>query len=823
MIRAKLVLRNVIGKPLRSFIIILSLAAAAFAALFCIAGIHSAKNDLKDFFAANYGDMDILIMSGNIRITENDLPSGSKILTEVDGNISETIPNSRYVNYVNQIQITVIGIDTQAAYESKMLASPYPTENGITMTETLAAQLGKKKGDIFTFYGDGNVRYDLEILEIAPPSRYLSMRQSSILVTPELCNQIAGNREGTATIAYADIPDGQVKDVIDMILNEYPDHICMGTASADSDETMNSMLNIYYLIFAVVFLMICFIVVSMSKHIVNERMSVIGMLRSIGGSIAGTGALLMCESAFYGLCGGVLGTLLYLPFRSSSMLSLFMPANVGDMKEHSDGINFLTIMLVILGVVLIQCLFSAAAIVKAAKVPVRDIIFGTKDTIYLPSKSFTIVGAVMLAVGIIIHFLMSDFLFSVSAAFLTMIGAVLLFPQVVVWVSKALCILFAKLNKPVAKLAAKEIATTKSSISSAQLLLSALSLTIAMFVISASLLSMLASPIYTSDIIITEPEQESSIYDYIADSIDGVTDAEKLYFKRIMGESKAKVNDTERELTVIALNDGGYKYFRGISQYPESLAADEIAVDKVLASKMGIKVGDTLKLGLKIESYLPAEFQFRVKSLMDAGKFNYYGNTVMINPDTYKKIYFDEPTMVLVKTSSGMVSDVFAAMLATLPDSPDHFMTMEDYTAQQKTSMDSIMSILYAVIALGIALSVMGTFSNMLMGFEHSRRKYAVYYSSSMSKEKLKQLIIWETMLTSAVSAIASVIFGQLFLAVVQKALSGLNMSIPLESPLLYAVIFAVIMFLLLLPVVIKPVRMLSKMNIAEEIKTSAD
>ena len=822
MIRAKLVLRNVISKPLRSLIIILSLAAAAFAALFCIAGIHSARNDLRDFFAANYGDMDVMIMSGNIRVTPDDLPPGSRLLTETDGYINETIPNSKYVNYVNQIQITVIGMDTQAAYESHMLASPYPTENGVTMTEALAAQLGKKAGDTFRFYGDGNVEYDLEILSIVPAARCLSVRPMSVLVTPELCNKISGSKEGTAILAYADIPENRITEVMDMIRNKYPDHICMGTTSIDSDDTMNSMLNIYYLIFAVVFLMICFIVVSMSRHIVNERMSVVGMLRSVGGSMAGTGALLMCESAFYGLCGGILGTLLYVPFRGST-ISFFQPQNVGDMTTHSDGISFLTIILVILSVVLIQCLFSAAAIIKAAGVPVRDIIFGTKDTVYLPSKSFTITGAIMLAAGVLLHFLMSDFIFAVSAAFLTMIGAVLLFPQVIFWISKALCMLFAKLDMPVAKLAAKEIASTKSSISSAQLLLSALSLTIAMFVISVSLLSVFASPIYTGDIIILESEQEGSTYDYIVGSIDGVTDVEKLYIRKMLNETKARVNDMERDLTVIALNDGGYRYFRGIRQCPESLADDEIAVDKILASKMGIHVGDTLELGLKIESYLPIELRFRVKSIIDAGRFNYYGNTVMISLAAYKKIYFDNPSMVLVKTSPDMTAKVFDMMRSTLPDLPNDIMTMEDYISQQKNNMGSILGILYAVMALGIVLSVMGTFSNMLMGFEHSRRKYAVYYSSSMSKDKLKKLIIWETVLTTAVSAASSVIFGRFFLGIVQKALSLLNMSVPLESPLLYALIFGTVMFVLLLPVVIKPVRMLSKMNIAEEIKTGAD
>lgn len=815
-------MRNVISKPLRSLIIILSLAAAAFAAMFCIAGINSSRNDLRDFFSANYGDMDMIIMSGNIKVTADDLPPGSRIVTEVDGNISETIPNSKYVNYVNKIPITVIGIDTQAAYEANMLTNPYPTENGITMTETLAAQLGKKEGDIFTFYGDGDIKYELKILSIAKPERYLSVRQSSILADPELCNKIAGNKAGTAAMAYADVPEDNVTEVMDMIRSKYPDHICMGTTSADSDETMNSMMNIYYLIFAVVFLMICFIVVSMSRHIVNERMSVIGMLRSIGGSIAGTGALLLCESGFYGLCGGVLGTLAYLPFRGNGA-SIFSPQNVGDMKTHSDGINIFTILLIILGIILIQCLFSAAAIMKAAKVPVRDIIFGTKDTAYIPSKAFTGTGAVMLAVGILLRFLIPDFIFSVIAAFLTMIGAVLLFPQIISWLSKAFCILFTKLNMPVAKLAAKEISSTKSSISSAQLLLSALSLTIAMFVISVSLLTAVSGRIYTSDIIILESEQDGETYDYTVGSIDGVTDVEKLYIKQLAGDTKAKVNDVERELTVIAMNDGGYTQFNGVQQCPESLADDEIAVDKILASKMGIKVGDTLNLGLRIESYLPIDLRFHVKCLIDAGKFNYYGNTVMINLDTYKKVYFDNPSKVLIKTSPGTASGVLNMMLDTLPDSPNQMMTLEDYIQQEKTNMSSILSILYAVIGLGIALSIMGTFSNMLMGFEHSRRKYAVYYSSSMSKDKLKKLIVLETVLTGAVSAVISVIFGTFFLGIIQNALSSLNMSVPLEAPLLYATLFGIIAFVLLLPVVIKPIRMLSKMNIAEEIKTSAD
>ena len=48
-------------------------------------------------------------------------------------------------------------------------------------------------------------------------------------------------------------------------------------------------------------------------------------------------------------------------------------------------------------------------------------------------------------------------------------------------------------------------------------------------------------------------------------------------------------------------------------------------------------------------------------------------------------------------------------------------------------------------------------------------------------------------------------------------------MSVPLTDPLLYSLLFGVIAFFVLLTSALKPVAELGKMNIAEEIKTSAD
>ena len=824
MIRAKLVLRNLIGKPLRTAIIIISLAAAAFAALFSISGINASKNALRDFFSGTYGDMDLLIGSPRmgIDVKESDFPQGSKVVYETVSAVKLTIP-SGFANYVNETSISVIGLDTQTAYECHMLDTLIDiSQDGVAVTRPLAEQFGKKVGDTMTFYGENEIEYNLKIDQIVEATRFLSHLQMAIITSPEKCNEIGGREPDNFQTMYADVPEAQVAETIASLQEKYPDHYILGTTSMDSEDTMDSMFSIYILIFAVVFLMVGFIVLSMSKHIVNERMSVIGMLRSIGGSIKSTSMILLSESVCYGLFGGVLGTLLFLIARAGGGMDLFGPT-IDIIEERSDGINPLTILLVILAVIAVQCLCSLAAILKASKTPVRDIIFGTKDTAYIPSVNLSLVGAILLAVGVLICLSIDDFMMTLLAAFCSVVGSVLLFPMVIKWLSAALAALFAKLKMPVARLAVKEIASTKSSISAAQLIVSAISLTITVLVIATGIMEYMAADTYHTELIITNPSMEGQHYAFLEKNVEGIQGVESVYRKYMIYEEKCLLNGEEQEIVLLGLNDGGFRYVSGIRDCPDSLADDETAIDKVFASKHSIRVGDEVTFTFKLSNYLPAEKKLRVKCIIDSGALNTLANTVMVSESTYKSVYYDEPSMVLIKTEPAKTGEVLRILRATLADQPVDIKLMEEYRAEEASSMSGIMSIIYAVILLGMTLSLLGTSSNLLMGFEQSRRKYAVYYSSSMSKSSLKRLILLETVLTCGISVVVSMVLSLYFLRIVDKALVMLYMSVPFNNPVLYAVLFGILCFVLLTSAAIRPMRMLSKMNIAEEIKTSAD
>ena len=105
----------------------------------------------------------------------------------------------------------------------------------------------------------------------------------AVIVTPELCCEIKGVKSGSIDTIYADIPEEHLNETILDVMAKHRNYAFMNSTGIEAQDALNNMLSIYYLIFAVVFLMVCFIIVSMSKHIVNERMSVVGMLRIAAG------------------------------------------------------------------------------------------------------------------------------------------------------------------------------------------------------------------------------------------------------------------------------------------------------------------------------------------------------------------------------------------------------------------------------------------------------------------------------------------------------------------------------------------------------------
>ena len=610
MIRLKLIIRNIFGKPFRSIIMILSLAAAAFAALFCISGMIMAKESTADFFHEYIGDSDIMIFNvgKTIEVSPDDFPAGSRYVELSTCNINISLRNPKYYNYVTRLNVNVVGTDVQKAYDLRLFREQISdSKDGVVITQNLADRLNKKVGDTISFYGNSNKEYHFKIVQIAAQKGFLNQSELSIVTNIETANRIADRKKDKITQLYVDVPDEQVESSIADISQKYPDYVVFGTKSAESEDMINSSQSIYYLIFFVVVLMVAFLILSMTKHIINERMSSVGMLRSIGGSIKGTSGILFAENVFYGLSGGIIGSILFLILKNVVVFDMFQGYGM-ESADKTDGINFFSVTAVIAAVTLLPCLCSAASILKAAKTPVRDIIFGTKETAYTLSKPKVITGAVLFGLGIILSLIAQEFELSVLSIIMTTVGAVLAFPWVITAASKAGICLFDKLHMPIAKLAMKETSSKKSNISSSQLIISAVSLTVAVMVVALSVIQVYASNYYNCDIVMTNLSMQTANYEYIA-STEGVEGIEMLYYTVMLDETRAYINDVDTELYVVGYQDS--QYFKGILNAPAQIAEDEVVFDKKLASHLGLHIGDTVNIKLKTDTYLPQTQTFQ--------------------------------------------------------------------------------------------------------------------------------------------------------------------------------------------------------------------
>lgn len=128
--------------------------------------------------------------------------------------------------------------------------------------------------------------------------------------------------------------------------------------------------------------MIFFIISAFSKNIAAERLAVIGTLRSIGAEKRTASLTLLIECALYGIFGGILGTVLFYALKSTLL---------GNMIPRTEGIGgsvHAPLYVPVIGLVISAVISSAVSLVsviRTSKMPVRDIIFSGRDSVYKPN------------------------------------------------------------------------------------------------------------------------------------------------------------------------------------------------------------------------------------------------------------------------------------------------------------------------------------------------------------------------------------------------------------------------------------------------------
>lgn len=813
-ILGRLIKRNILRKPLRSFSIIIALAASAFALLFCIAGREAPEQAMRQQILAAYGGSELLVIDTkyDLKLDKKDFPKDSVFFMVSSKEVRAKSPKGEY-------SANLSTYDTEAGTKLGLCDSKYETKKGVIISEAFSRKTGLNEGDTVTVTVSAddktkNAKGKTVSLKVEKVSsdKYMRRKTSTLFVSMQTFRSVLGLKGTGYRVAMVDLPDEtDVMSFTTEMQQKYSakNYTFSPLLTDDVLDDLGKQTMVFYLIFAVILLMTLFLTFSMSRHIANERLSTIGTLRSIGGSIPKTSTLLIIESSVYGLIGGIIGSVAFV-FCGEFAVSAFF----GNTSGYS--IPLWLYPLAVLLAVAIQIICQSGALIKAVRTPVRDIIFSTRDTAYVLSIKKLIIGAVLLTAGTVIGIISDSTVPSIAAITLICVGSVMVVPIVIKLISKLFVKLFAVLGMPTAKFAANECSHKKSTVTSTQLTFIALAITTAVFIISSAIADTYSTDYYRFDAEI-EINKKAQECEYLT-KLPEIKESEKFmstYMEVSVNGGKA------RNVFFIAYSDFKLRpIVTGIGKEP---ASDEIYIGSDLAKKLDVKAGDTIDVVDTIDYIIKEDgtqehpqYKFRIKALCDT--VSEYKNAFILNRKWYQDNISKFIDSIFVKLSTpGSIETLREKVERDFPNA-DVF-TSAELIAENDEDCSRIMTIIYSILGVGIVLALLGAVSNAVIGFEQSKRKYAVLHSVAAGKKKLSKLILTETLFSSLTAGVLASLLGLLLTAMVGATLENTGISIVIEYNVLAILAFILVLVAALMLAAVKPIVSLRKMNTAAELK----
>ena len=702
--------------------------------------------------------------------------------------------------YVQKRSVHVLGVDTERAAKFGFLPKcTAPAENEAVISYALSQRFGYDIGDEITLPCADGSEITLTVSEIVLNKNDLSVMTLAVITAPETARTVLASPGTSATIIYIDAPDGKESETAEQLCAAYADlHVDQVTGTPESRDSIRSVTRAFLIIFAVTLLMILFIISAFSKNIAAERLAVIGTLRSIGAEKGSASLTLLTECALYGAFGGILGTVIFYALKDTFL---------GNMIPRVDGIGgsvsvppYVPVFGLVIPTV-ISCAVSFASLIRTSKMPVKDIIFGGKDTVYRPPFIGTAAGIFSLFCAIVLYFGNFGFIPSLFGLAAVVTGICLVLPKLMTAVSAFTAKHTYGGRFPVMRLALIQSGTKKTAVMGTVICTAVVMMTASLYILSRSAEGLYSVRNFNCDAVITNLSERSEYYDIIsADSKEFIYTAAET----------TELNGRQTSVSIFGYD--GFEMFKGLRDLPESLGNDEIALDRQMMKRLAIHEGDSVTLTLKPDSVRPVTLTFTAVKGIDSVYFDQKCNAAVINLDTYKSVYHDYPSMLLVRGDTEL-------MHRQLIDKSAEFETAEEYYARMDEGSESITGLLDALAVIGILLAVISVSGQQMIGFEQRRHELAVLRSQGMSISQLSKMLLCETLLTAVLPVLLYLCTGRFVILIIEHTLSSLDMQIPISYEYFGIAVFLTVMTLAVILTALISIFSLKRMNTAEQLK----
>lgn len=813
----KHILRNIKKNKIRSLLIIVALSIATTVLVIDITLPNEIVLKYEESLRGVYGKTDIEVTTvGSFGIEDLTLKNEKITTTGVSTLKTETIDNKR---------LSILGIDIENAKILDLIGKDVPVlnDNEVVMTKKMAQEFDYKVGSILKVTYEDKI-YDFKVVKLIDEKGLstLNIEDKILYANINTVNNIKKIEVGKFETLYIDVSDdSKIEDFREYLKDNNENYIIKQSVDEDAIKDQSTMASSLMTIIVVMStIMIFFVISSLNKIIIAERIPVIGTFRSIGATKHKMNLILILENAVYGLFGGIIGSALGYILKSKVSTILFMATDNINLSEKTTSLSLGTIVTGILFAILLQIVITIKEIMKTNNKPIKDMIFNTKNSKYKLRKTGTIIGFIMVILAIILNFTnsKSNMGFAVISLMMFFIGIANIVPFIMQIISKLLSSLLKRIGLSTSMVATRNIGFNKMLISSSKLIVVALSLMLSIISISDS-----TTKVFNSfrdltegyDIVIQNVNNNAEKYNELTklDSILGVR-----YLYAFIDEKTTYNNGKKFNFyPMIVGEEDSSIYIKEFDYKIKDLKNNEVLLDEKFAYKNDILIGDILNI--KLET-LNKELKYKVVGFVDAFSLSVQRSVIISQKEFFKENITDIPMQVHLSCAENAdLEKVKEDVEDQIKEVGIQVQTVEEYIKTQQDQVESIISMFYVILGLAVILSFIGIINNQIIGFMQRTKELAILNSTCMSKGQIKKMLFIEILLSNMFACILAVLSALLSTKIMEKTLHSMATYINVEFNWNSTIWFVGIMFIILLATILIPFKKLKKMNIVNEIK----
>lgn len=829
----KFMFKNISEKKLRSLLIIISIMVAT-AMSFASMGISkSYASMVLERMKSKVGEADLVISSKkdsiNPFLDEEKLNNNTKEenavhILDAEGsyknqddilkvNIKAT--DIKELNFINQIVLSK---------ESKGYDLNKVKNNQVIISKKLKDKLGLNIGSLFKVKINKK-EVNLKVAAVAVNKGIFSesLGEMNLVMDRQGLYKELGINPSITTVLVKVKGNSTIEQVKEKYEKNFENYKISETISKeDLDNRVKQFTIPFYVMLIVVILMAAFIISSAYKVIVLERMAVIGTFRSIGATRVSTDLILLMESLLYGIIGGILGDILGIPILNYMADSSNMFKNYGvETIVVIDKINFLWAFLLAIFLCIIG---SIVPIIKASKISLKDIIFGT----FSENSSRNILSFILGVTLFIVPYIYikkfkwtGNFLFSILAAFSVFLSMIFIIP----YVMKLFCYIFKEVYRVIfgneGAIALDNIGKSKVLINNGILLSSTLAAVVVIYIASSSVSGLITKGYskmnydlkieqWKDKDMINKLKDIEYIKDFQEEFILNEVEVKNKDFKirQIQGIESNKYLDFYKDVNI-------YDYKNNKKEYilKKLDKGRNIIISDILEKRQKFKIGD--KISLKLED------QYKEYTIVGFAESEFISNRqiALVSSEIIKKdMNIQIGNFIKVKTRKN--NNELDKKLRE--DLEKYNVVITKKSDDLKTDLEvnkGLMNSLESFSLMSLIIGSLGMMNNLMVSFIYRKREFAVLASVGMSKLKRGKLLFIEGITLGVFGGILGVLEGVYISMFLGEITYSLDSYIITTIPLKLIILLGFLAVVLVIVASFVPIFKSSNMSIVEEIK----